>query len=199
MNSRSYETIRKLSRGKFTISAFIQLKTLAKNTVGQSDDYLLHEIDVLLELYNQLDSKIQEIEEQVVECIRGINPPMLSIPGIGALSAAIILSEYGDFGKYENPSKMLSFAGLEPGYFQSGQSEHNGRMVKHGSSHLRYAVMNCCLPLVTHEPVFAEYYAKKRAEGKPHRVAMTHVAKKLLRVIYTLQTTNVAYNPDLIR
>ena len=199
MNSRSYETIRKLSRGKFTMSAFVQLKTLAKNTVGQSVDYLLHEIDVLLELHSQLDAKIQEIEEQVVACIRGINPPMLSIPGIGALSAAIILSEYGDFGKYDSPSKMLSFAGLEPGYFQSGQSQHTGRMVKHGSSHLRYAVMNCCLPLITNEPVFAEYYAKKRAEGKPHRVAMTHVAKKLLRVIYSLQTTNVTYDPNLIR
>lgn len=199
MNSRSYETIRKLSRGKFTMSSFIQLKTLAKKTVGQSDDYLLQEMDVLLELYNQLDAKIQEIEEQVVECIRGINPPMLSMPGIGALSAAIILSEYGDFGKYDSPSKMLSFAGLEPGYFQSGQSEHTGRMVKHGSSHLRYALMNCCLPLITNEPVFAEYYAKKRAEGKPHHVVITHVAKKLLRVIYTLQTTNVTYDPELIR
>jgi transposase len=199
MNSRSYETIRKLSRGKFTMSAFIQLKTLAKNTVGQSDDYLLHEMDVLLELYNQLDAKIQEIEEQVVECIRGINPPMLSIPGIGALSAAIILSEYGDLSKYDSPAKLLSFAGLEPGYFQSGQSEHTGRMVKHGSPHLRYAVMNCCLPLISNETVFAEYYAKKRAEGKPHRVAMTHVAKKLLRVIYTLQTTNVTYDPERIR
>lgn len=59
-------------------------------------------------------------------------------------------------------------------------------MVKLGSSHLRYAVMSCCLPLITHEPVFAEYYAKKRAKGKPHRVAMIHVAKKLLRVIYML-------------
>lgn len=199
MNSRSYETVRKLSRGKFTMSAFVQLKKLAKNTVGQPDDYLLREMDVLLDLYNQLDAKIQEIEEQVVACIRGIDPPMLSIPGIGALSAAIILSEYGDLSKYDSPAKLLSFAGLEPGYFQSGQSEHTGRMVKHGSSHLRYALMNCCLPLITNEPVFAEYYAKKRAEGKPYRVAMTHVAKKLLRVIYTLQTTNVTYDPELIR
>ncbi len=72
-------------------------------------------------------------------------------------------------------------------------------MVKHGSSQLRYALMNCCLPLITHEPVFAEYYAKKRAQGKTHRVALTHVAKKLLRVIYTLQTKNVRYDPNLIR
>ena len=59
--------------------------------------------------------------------------------------------------------------------------------------------MNCCLPLISNEPVFAEYYAKKRAEGKPHRVAMTHVAKKLLRVIYTLQAKNISFDPTLIR
>jgi len=91
---------------------------------------------------------------------------------------------------------MLSFAGLEPGYFQSGISEHTGRMVKHGSSHLRYAIMNCCVPLITHNIVFAEYYAKKRAEGKPYRVALSHVAKKLIRVIYALQTQNVPFNPE---
>lgn len=85
------------------------------------------------------------------------------------------------------------------GYYQSGQSEQSGRMVKHGSSHLRCALMNCCLPVVSNESVFAEYYTKKRAEGKPHRVAMTHVAKKLLRIIFTLQTKNVPYNADLIR
>ena len=94
---------------------------------------------------------------------------------------------------------MLSFAGLEPGYFQSGQSEFTGHMVKHGSSQLRYALLNCCLPLITNEPVFAEYYAKKRAEGKSYRVALTHVARKLLRVIYTLQTKNIRYDPSLIR
>ena len=140
-----------------------------------------------------------EITARISECIRGLNPPILTIPGIGELTAAIILSEYGDINKFETPAQMLSFAGLEPGYYQSGQAEYGGHMVKHGSSHLRYALMNACLPLITFEPVFAEYYAKKRAEGKPHRVALTHVAKKLLRVIYTLQTKNISYDPILIR
>ena len=72
-------------------------------------------------------------------------------------------------------------------------------MVKHGSSQLRYALMNCCLPLITHEPVFAEYYAKKRAEGKTHQVVLTHAAKKLLRVIYAMQTKKLRYDPSLIR
>ena len=199
MNAKSYEALRKKSRGKFSMVKFAQLKTLAKNTVGRSDDYLLKQMEITIEIENQLDAKIDEIEAQISECVRGLNPSILSIPGIGELTAAVILSEYGDISKFEGPAQMLSFAGLEPGYYQSGQAEHGGHMVKHGSSHLRYALMNACLPLITYEPVFAEYYAKKRAEGKPHRVALTHVAKKLLRIIYTLQTKNIPYDPALIR
>lgn len=199
MNTKSFETLRKKSRGSFTTFKFTQLKTLAKNTVGKTEDYLLIQMQMTIDFYSQLDSKIDELDFQISECISGLNPPILSIPGIGKLSAAIILSEFGDFSRFENSSKMLSFAGLEPGYYQSGISECSGRLVKHGSSHLRYALMNACLPLITNEPVFAEYYAKKRAEGKPHRVALTHVVKKLLRVIYTLQTKNITYDAFLIR
>ena len=199
MNAKSYEALRKKSRGKFSMVKFSQLKTLARNTVGKSDDFLLKQMEITIDIENQLDAKIDEITAQISECIRGLNPPILTIPGIGELTAAVILSEYGDIKKFENPAQMLSFAGLEPGYYQSGLTEHGGHMVKHGSSHLRCALMNACLPLITYESVFAEYYAKKRAEGKPHRVALTHVAKKLLRVIYTLQTKNVPYDPALIR
>ena len=199
MNARSFETLRRLSRGRFTMADFVQLKALAKNTIGCSNDYLLDQMNILLDLYSLLDSKVDELDAQINDCVRGIDPPCLSLPGIGELSAAVILSEFGDFSKFQNPSQMLSFAGLEPGYFQSGQSEFTGHMVKHGSPQLRYALMNCCLSLITNEPVFAEYYAKKRAEGKPHRVAMSHVAKKLLRVIFAMQTKNLRYDPALIR
>lgn len=128
-----------------------------------------------------------------------MNPPILSVPGIGVDSAAVILAEFGDFLKFNNASQMLSFASLEPGYFQSGTSGSTGKMIKHGSSYLRYALMNCVQMFVNYEPTFAMFYAKKRAEGKPHRVALSHVVKKLLRVIYTLQTKNLAYDADLVR
>ena len=72
-------------------------------------------------------------------------------------------------------------------------------MVKHGSSFLRYALINCTQTVINYEPTFAQYYAKKRAEGKPYRVALTHTAKKLIRVIFTLQTRNITYNSDSVR
>ena len=199
MNSKSYEPLRRLSRGRFSMVDFVELKTLVRNTVGSTSDYLLQEMEITIDIYNQLQSKVEEIELQIHDCVLALAPPILTIPGIGAASAAVILSEFGDLSKFNNPSKLLSFAGMEPGYFQSGTSESTGKMVKHGSSHLRYAMMNCAQTVINNEPTFAAYYAKKRAEGKEHRVALTHVAKKLLRVIYTLQTKELSYNPDLVR
>lgn len=156
-------------------------------------------MQIVLELYSQLDSKVDETENSIKECVSAMNPPLLTVPGIGIESAAVILAEFGNFSKFNNASQMLSFAGLEPGYFQSGTSETTGRMVKHGSSYLRYALMNCAQTVVNYEPTFAMFYAKKRAEGKPHHVALSHVVKKLLCVIYTLQTKNLAYDSNFVR
>ena len=87
-----------------------------------------------------------------------------------------------------------AFAGIEPGINESGTESHGGRMVKRGSSQLRYTLINCCLPLIRFDMTFATYYAKKRGEGKPHRVAITHVAKKLIRVIYALERQDIDFN-----
>jgi len=57
------------------------------------------------------------LDNQIEACARGIDSPILSVPGIGDSSTAIILSAYGDFSKFKNSSQMLAFAGLEPGYF----------------------------------------------------------------------------------
>ena len=93
-------------------------------------------MQIVLELYSQLDSKVDETEASIKECVLEMNPPMLTLPGIGIESAAVMLAEFGDFSKFNNASQMLSFAGLEPGYFQSGTSETTGKMVKHGSSYV---------------------------------------------------------------
>lgn len=199
MNSRSYDTIRRISRGKFSMDKFVKLKSLAKNTVGVFDECYRIELETLIDLFSQIDSKIDKLEEEITQIIESLNPPTLSIKGIGAVSAAVIVSEFGDISRFENPDKMLSFAGLEPGYFQSGTSEYNGRMVKRGSPSLRNVLMNCSRAIKLHNEVFAAYYQKKRDEGKPHFVALNHVAKKLIRLIYALETKGVMFDADKLR
>ena len=194
MNSASYEKLRSLSRGKFSPQQFLQLKELAANTVGVSNSIFDVELNSLLSLYKSLVKEIDAIEKEINKLIEEVHPHYMSIPGIGPLSAAVIYSEYGDISNFANPGQMLAFAGIEPGINESGTESHGGRMVKRGSSQLRYTLINCCLPLIRFDMTFATYYAKKRREGKPHRVAITHVTKKLIRVIYALEMKDIDFN-----
>ena len=198
MNSASYEKLRSLSRGKFSPQQFLKLKELAANTVGVNNSIFDVELNSLLSLYKSLAKEIDTIEKEINKLIEEVHPHYMSIPGIGSLSAAVIYSEYGDISNFSNPGQMLAFAGIEPGVNDSGTESHGGRMVKRGSSQLRYTLINCCLPLIRFDMTFATYYAKKRGEGKPHRVAITHVAKKLIRVIYALESKDIDFNIQML-
>ena len=199
MNSASYEKLRSLSKGKFSPQKFIELKELAANTVGVCNSIFETELECLLDLYENIAEKIETLEAEITSLINEIHPHFMTIPGIGTISAAVIYAEYGDISNFSSPAQMLAFAGLEPSVDDSGTESHSGRMVKHGSSQLRYVLLNCCLPLVRFDVTFAAYYAKKRREGKPHRVALTHVAKKLVRVIFALERQNIDFEPQALR
>ena len=199
MNSASYEKLRSLSRGKFSPHQFLELKSLAANTVGVNNSIFDVELNSLLTLYKTIAEQVTILESQIKELIEEVHPHYMSIPGIGPISAAVIYAEYGDVSNFSSPSQMLAFAGLEPGINDSGTESHKGRMVKRGSSQLRYVLMNCALPLIRFDMTFAAYYAKKRSEGKPHRVALSHVTKKLVRVIFALERQNTDFEPQALR
>ena len=67
-------------------------------------------------------------------------------------------------------------------------------MEKRGSRYLRYALFNAARFVCNWDPVFAAYLSKKRAKGKHYNVAISHATKKLVRVIYALQTSGQAYH-----
>ena len=196
---KDYDSLRCISRGRFTYAKFAQLKELAKNSVGYHDDNTDLLISTYVSIINNFNDKIDPIDKQISAIIKELNPRMLTIPGLGEISAAIILSEYGDITNFSSPNKMLAFAGLEPSIIESGTLQSNGKMVKHGSGHLRYSIMNIAMTILRYSPTFYDYYLKKRSEGKCHRVALSHVCKKLIRVIYTLEKNNIDYNPSLLK
>ena len=182
-NMDDYDSIRRVSRGKFSYSKFLKLKEIASNTVGLDSDIYTFQLDSIISLIHTMDKQISLIEDKINEFIVLLNPRCLSIRGIGNILCASIVAEFGDFTRFKSADACLAFAGLEPSTIQSGCLEYNGKMVKHGSSHLRAAIMNAADYVFMHEPIFTTYYYKKRNEGKAHRVALSHVAKKLVRVI----------------
>ena len=76
---------------------------------------------------------------------------------------------------------------------------NKGKMVKHGSSYLRQTIMNIASFSIIHNPVLADYYHKKRNEGKCHRVALSHLCRKLVRIFYILETKQIDFNINLMR
>ena len=198
-NMDDYESVKKVSRGKFAYSQFIKLKELAQNTVGVDNDIYTFQLTSVLTLISTMDEQITLIENKIDEIMNLLAPKCISIKGIGTITGASIVAEFGDFNRFKSADACLAFAGLEPSTIQSGCSEHNGKMVKHGSPHLRATLMNVAEYVFLHEPIFTVFYYKKRHEGKAHRVAISHVAKKLVRVIYKLETSNIDFDSSIIR
>lgn len=106
----------------------------------------------------------------------------------------MIIGKIGDFSHFSSPDKILAYAGLSPSTYQSGQLESShAEMEKRGSKYLRYALFNATKFVYIWAPSFAAYLAKKCAEGKHYNVAVSHAAKKLVRLIYQLEKSKLPY------
>ncbi len=105
-----------------------------------------------------------------------------------------VLAEVGDFSNFDSADKVLAYAGLSPSTYQSGQMNNcYAHMEKRGSRYLRYAIFNATKYVCQWNPTFAAYLAKKRAEGKHYNVAISHAAKKLVRLIYAMEKSGLPY------
>lgn len=148
-----------------------------------------------IRLIGELDTEICEIESEIKRIMDEIASPILTIPGISYRMGAMILAEIGDFSMFASPDKILAYAGLSPSTYQSGKLDGSYyRMEKRGSRYLRYALFNATRYVCHWEPSFAVYLAKKRAEGKHYNVAISHAAKKLVRLIYALEKSGAAFS-----
>jgi len=199
MNSKSHEKLNKIARGKFSYARFIKLKLLAKETIGSSSELLNNQLQSSLRLYQAIQHEVNIIFDQLLELSKTIDSPVFTIRWIGPVSALSIISEYNNFTSFNSPAAMLSYAGLEPSVIQSGTIEKKGRMVKRGSRYLRETIMNVTINFYMSNPKIYDYYYKKRNEGKSHRVALTHVAKKLIRIIFYLVKNNEPFDKDKLK
>ena len=199
MTIDSYNKMRSILKKPISYQRFSEIKELARNTVGVSNPILEFELKSLLSLYHSIDSEIKDIESNIESLMSDVDFKTKTISGIGLESAAVIVSEVGDFNRFNKPEKLLAFIGLDPAEYQSGTQSFKGHMVKHGSPNLRYVIMNCAETFYIHNPVISDYYWKKRNEGKSHRVALSHVARKLVHLIYYLETNHIDFDKTKLR
>ena len=182
------------SKGRYGKETAIAFRNAARTSIGSNMPAKSLELKHTIKLIRELTSDIDEIEHEIKLIMDEISSPILSIPGINYRMGAMIIAEIGDFNRFDSPDKILAYAGLSPSTYQSGQLDGAySHMEKRGSRYLRYALYNAAKYVCHWDPTFAEYLAKKRAEGKHYNVAISHAVKKLVRVIYHLEKTNQQY------
>jgi transposase len=160
-------------------------------SLGMYINILLQYKEHLSKLESEIDALAKEVEEYNI---------IKSIPGIGEKISATIISEIGEIDRFNDPKKLVAFAGVDPSVFESGKfSATKNRITKRGSSRLRHAlymavrcaIRDCRKKKTTDEIIprnkrMRDYYDKKRGEGKPFKVAVIACVNKLLHWIYAL-------------
>lgn len=181
---------------KFAEKKINSVADIAKKSFGISfcADSFSFQLKLLIEQINFIENQIKDVEKQISSILDKINSPITTIPGIGDVIGAVILGEIGDISRFSNASKLVAYAGIDATVSQSGDYECiNNHMSKRGSPYLRKALFRAAFVASNFDPVFKEYYNKKRDEGKHHNVAIGAVARKLCYTIYAVLKNNTVY------
>lgn len=186
------------SKHRFGREKAEEIRNLAKQSIGTSNRGTDFELRQHLQSVDFLKQQVKDIDQQIKEIMTELNAPIITIPGISYTLGAMILAEIGDIKNFSTPSKLLAFAGLDPSCYQSGKFVADRTpMVKHGSSYLRYALIQAAMCVSRNAPEFKLYFAKKLAQNKHYFVATSHVAKKLVRVIFSLLKYQKQYEAQI--
>jgi len=184
------------SRGRCGRDIAVEIRNAARCSIGSRMPAKSLELQHTIRLIRELDAEIEEIEAAIQSIMDELHSPITTIPGIGCRMGAMILAEIGDFSRFDSADKLLAYAGMSPSTYQSGQLKNcYPHMEKRGSRYLRYALYNAAKYVCHWDPTFAAYLAKKRAEGKHYNIALSHAAKKLVRLIFALEKSRQTYCP----
>jgi len=194
---------KKRLKGDKAIEKAAKVKKAAENTIGFTiglDAFFL-ELRLLIEQLKHLESQVEKVDKMIKELFLSFETSLTTIPGISETTGAVILAEIGNilrFEKAKNPAKALTaFAGIDPKLKESGKSKGQTVMSKRGSKHLRTALFQASLVASVWDPMFKSVYKKHKDKGKHHHVALSHVARKMTHVIYSLLKSNKTYKPVL--
>lgn len=185
---------RELGQGKAQTSKCAAAVAAARRSVCLGLYYDFRSMSINARHLSESIRTKEELIEIGGEIVGEAIPNILSIPGIGAISALGIYGEIGDGSAFKDADRLCSFAGMDPVVRDSGQFVSSGYSIsKKGSAYLRKALYNACQTVRIFEPRMREVYQRKVAAGKRHRVALGHVAKKLMAMVLSMLKSGEFY------
>jgi transposase len=147
----------------------------------------LRHLTVLQQLLARTDSAIADLMAQIPNSLT-------TIPGIGPVFAAGIIAEIGDLARFDyRQEKVASFAGLKWSKHQSADfTAEETHLKRTGSAYLRYYLCEAAQLVRMHDAEYGAFYQKKHDEVRhhQHKRALVLTARKLVRLVVRLLTTN---------
>ena len=112
---------------------------------------------------------------------------LLSVSGIGSLTAMLILTELGDINRFKNLDKLCSYIGLVPMTHSTGENENTGNITVRRNQLLRTAIVESSWIAIRNDPALMLAYQKLIKRMEPQK-AIIRIAKKLVnRILYVLK------------
>ena len=140
---------------------------------------------VLLGQIEALEASIAELERAITGAAQSLpgHENLVSVKGVGSLSAAILLSAIGPVKDFADPGHLAAYFGMVPRLNQSNETEHHGRITRRGNKLARTTLVQCALIAKRYSPSLSRFYERiqrRRGTGK----AIVATARKLLTIIY---------------
>lgn len=165
-----------------------------------ADTRLLARLEQLLSVLN---TDIQALSTEIHDLLHSHHAwaeathRLLTIPGIGPISAAWLLVATHCFARCETPEQAAAFAGLAPHPRDSGTSKRGKRTVGGGGhAHLRKVLYMAAAPAARFNPVLKPFYQRLIDAGKPKKVARCAVARKLIHIAWAVVVKQQDFDPD---
>lgn len=153
------------------------------------------------QIKNLFDTK-EQLSKQMIEQSKSLDEfsILLSIPGIGPLTAALLISELGDIRRFSTSNKLNAYVGIDIRTHQSGTMKKKDRINKRGNARARmilfFTIRNMLKTQKTAPNHIVDYYykLKKQPYSKRDKVAVIACVNKLLKVTHYLVNKNELYD-----
>jgi transposase len=166
------------------------LSVAAKTTVGahHSEPYA-RQVRYACEDLTTLRARLRELEDELRTLIEQheVGQYLVTIPGVGPITAACVLAEAGDLTRFPDAATLASYAGLVPALKHSGKrTPLRAALHPVGNARLRRGLYMATLSAVRHNAWLRAFYHRLLTRGKPKMLALTAASRKLLTAIYSV-------------
>jgi len=202
--------VRSIKGNNFNIDEIKNILQMARTSIYSGKAYQARGLTIrmLLENIQTLSNHIAELEKQIEDILSPSSSDdmysfpggnLLTIPGVGKKTIAVILSAVGFEGNaFGSGTKFIGHIGFFPQIFESGETRRDNKISRRGPKCLRWALYMAAVACLRHNTEMKALFNKKVSQGKTSKQALITVSKKLAHLMLSMLKTGETYKPERV-